>query len=71
MLKKQNSMTDGFQTENHSTVHTQCGIEKGFIQKARQKVVVAFFGKMTAHYDCVADGLIQAGRASIIQKHLS
>ena len=29
-------------------VHTQCGIEEGFIQKARQKVVVAFLGKMAA-----------------------
>ena len=39
-------------------------IEEGFIQKARQTVVVAFLGKMAAHFVCVADKLLKAGRAS-------
>ena len=39
------------------------GIEEGFIQKARQ-TVVAFLGKMAAHFVCVADKLLKAGRAS-------
>ena len=39
-------------------------IEEGFTQKSRQTVLVAFWGKMAAHLDCVADELIHAGRAS-------
>ena len=39
-------------------------IEEGFIQKARQTVVIAFWGKMAAHFDCVADKFIKAGRAN-------
>ena len=40
-------------------------IEEGFIQKVRQTVVVAFWGNMAVHLDCVAEKLIKAGRASI------
>ena len=38
---------------------------KGWRQKLRKTVVVAFLGKMAAHLDCVADELIMAGQASI------
>ena len=38
-------------------------IVEGFIQKPTQTVVVAFWGKMAAHLDCVADELIKAGLA--------
>ena len=42
-------------------------IEEGFIRKARQTVVVAFWGKMTAHAHsvCVAEELIKAGQAIV------
>ena len=39
-------------------------IEEEWSQKPRQIVVVAFWGKMAADLDCVADELIKAGWAS-------
>ena len=45
-------------------------IEEGFIQNARQIVVVAFWGKKTACKYRVADELIKAGRASNTVTHV-
>ena len=42
-------------------------IEEVWRQKPIQTVVVYFWGKMAAPWDCVANKLIKAGRASIIQ----
>ena len=44
--------------------NTEDHIEHGFIQKARQTVVVAFGGKKAAHLDCVADEWLKKGWAS-------
>ena len=43
-------------------------LEERFLQKARQTVVVAFWGEMAAHNDCATYEFIQVDRANITRR---